>query len=183
MEEYGMTDEEYAELLKAAVNLASVETNLGNNKRYWTKGIVGPGAMTLAKIAKSVWNDGKALEGDYGEVPTGNDLALSRGLTQIKYESDIKNPELKALYDKDGITFENLDLPEKSALATLARLKFNDKFINPKTRWAGGKQMDEESRRQLYWKFGRLNDLVNPEPGDERYRDFLKHNGAGTRRA
>lgn len=156
MQDYGMSDSEFADLAKSAVNIAQQESSMGTGKRYLMKKMAGPGLVSLAKIAKSVYN---------GQELNPNNLAVSRGLTQIKYNEDIKNPELKALYDKEGITYSNLALsPKKSAHATLARLYHNDQNMQPIYRWSDGSAMDSDTARALYWNFGQLTDLENPSP-------------------
>jgi hypothetical protein len=52
----------------------------------------------------------------------GKDSANSRGLTQIKYDDDIKNPDLQKYYIDLGITGRNIKYdPDSMAKATLGR--------------------------------------------------------------
>ena len=156
MQDYGMSDSEFADLAKSAVNIAQQESSMGTGKRYLMKRLAGPGLVRLAKIATNLYN---------GEELSPQNLAVSRGLTQIKYSEDVKDPELKALYDKDGITSANIaSSPQKSAHATLARLYHNDKKMQPIYRWNDGSPMDTDTARALYWNFGQLTDFKNPSP-------------------
>lgn len=119
---------------------------MGTGKRYLAKSLAGPGVVGLAKIITNLYN---------GEELSPENLAVSRGLTQIKYSEDIKDPELKALYDKEGINFDNLALlPKKSAHATLARLHHNDQKMQYPYTWKDGSPMDTDTARALYWNFG-----------------------------
>lgn len=156
MQDYGMSDSEFADLAKSAVNIAQQESSMGTGKRYLMKRLAGPGLVRLAKITTNLYN---------GEELSPQNLAVSRGLTQIKYSEDVKDPELKALYDKDGITSANIaSSPQKSAHATLARLYHNDKKMQPIYRWNDGSPMDKDTARALYWNFGQLTDYGNPSP-------------------
>ena len=55
-----------------------------------------------------------------GQLPHNLEQEASRGFTQIKLKGD--NDEMQALYNTLGITGDNIDNPDISALATVARL-------------------------------------------------------------
>lgn len=146
MQKYNMSDEQYADVSKLAVNLAQRESTLGSGKSYQVRKFIPDSIIGLGK-----------------QILRGNSGYPSRGLTQIKYQQDIKNPELKQLYDEEGITDDNLqDSPEKMAAATVTRLMFNKKSLKPKYHYSDGEEIPSDVAQAMYWNRGRLTDGANP---------------------
>jgi hypothetical protein len=144
MQKYGLTDEEFASLARTAVNIANTESNFGDSERYWFK----------AQVPDEFIYAGKLLSGD--------DTALSKGLTQIKYQDDIKKyPELKRRYN--GLTeYQIATRPALAARATLEKLLFNDELLGNKTyHYSDGSEMPQEVARYIMWNAGKLTDRKN----------------------
>ena len=103
MNDFGLTDKEYADIASFAVNTANMETKLGDSPRYKIKSAIPDSILSLAK-----------------RISGKDNLDLSKGLTQIKYNTDLQvHPELEELYNKYKIT--NLEDPKQSAKATVLR--------------------------------------------------------------
>ena len=150
MEKYGMSDQEYADQATLAVNLAQRESGLGSGKSYNIRKFIPDSIIGLGK---------QILRGAPGYP--------SRGMTQIKYQQDINNPELKALYDSEGITDKNLQTdPEAMAKATITRLQFNKKSLKPKYHYTDGEEIPSDVAQAMYWNRGRLTDGKNPNITD-----------------
>ena len=150
MEKYGMSDQEYADQATLAVNLAQRESGLGSAKSYNMRKFIPDSVIGLGK---------QILRGAPGYP--------SRGMTQIKYQQDIKNPELKSLYDSEGITDDNLQSsPEAMAKATITRLQFNKKSLKPVYHYSDGEEIPSDVAQAMYWNRGRLTDGKNPNITD-----------------
>lgn len=150
MNKYNLSDQEYAEQAALAVNLAQRESSLGAGKSYNIRKFIPDSILGLGK-----------------QILRRNAGYPSRGLTQIKYQQDVKNPELKALYDTEGITDENLATdPEAMAKATIIRLQFNKKSLKPKYHYSDGEEIPSDVVQAIYWNRGRLTDGKNPNITD-----------------
>ncbi len=101
--QFGLTSDEYNRFAEMALGLAAQETKFGTSRRYNLKEIAGDAIIGLLKTIR----DGKAG-------------SRSRGLTQIKLGAD--NEAMQSLYNTLGITNDNINNPDISALATVARL-------------------------------------------------------------
>lgn len=145
MQRYGMTDKEFSDMAAMAVNIANHESNFGNSKRYKLKRHTPDFIIGLGKL-----------------VTQGRVNAPSRGFTQIKYQDDITNPELKAIYKREGVTDDNLrDNPEKMANATLGRLYHMKGYMKPVYHYSDNTVMQPEVAQYMYWNAGRLTDGAN----------------------
>lgn len=181
MQKYGITDQEYADAAALAVNLAQRESGLGSGLSYNVRRFVPDSLLHIGKsIVRREPKVGAAknllrfalnpIEGTmtalskYTDGQTGE---LSRGLTQIKYQQDIKNPELKELYDSERITEENLTTdPEAMAKATITRLQFNKKSLKPKYHYTDKTEIPSDVVQAIYWNRGKLTDYLNPNITD-----------------
>lgn len=103
--QFNLSSDEYNHLAELALGIAQQESKFGTAYRYKFKEN-NQGLVNVMKIIK------------------GNNSANSRGYTQIKYDDDIKNKELKHIYNKLGITNNSLTNANNSAIATIARLAF-----------------------------------------------------------
>lgn len=90
MSDLGINGDVYNELAKLTLGIPNAETKYGTHQRYGIKN----NHQTLVNI-------GKYLE--------GNTSYNSVGMSQIKYDAHIKNPEIKELFKKYGITKEKLN--------------------------------------------------------------------------
>lgn len=140
-------------LAELAMGIAGQESKFGNSNKYKIK----ESSQGLVSFVKDI---------------KGNDSANSRGLTQIKYKADIKNKELKALYDKYKITEENLTDPRKAAIATILRLCFiyNTEILGRDFKGSQGVKIDPYDAL-LYKYQGKRNELSNQSatPNDNIY--------------
>ena len=93
MQKYGWTDEDFTNYSKIALNLAKQESDYGRGKRYIAKAVIPDEYIQDAKLVKGVWdwaiNDSKF---------PWTISAPSKGLTQIKFKDDVKNPALRKAY-------------------------------------------------------------------------------------
>ena len=155
MKRYNLSDQQYADLSKFAINIAQKESGLGGGTSY-----------TLRKyIPEKILHLGK-------KIIRGSDTPLSRGLTQIKYNGDIKDSDLKKEYDYFGITDKNLiDNYDKMTQATIARAVINKRNLNSKKgisnyHYKNGQLIPEDVALALYWNRGKLTDYANPDPSN-----------------
>lgn len=80
---------------------------------------------------------------------------------------DVKNPELRYIYEDEEITDENLQTdPEAMARATIARLQFNKKSLQPKYHYKDGEEIPSDVTQAIYWNRGKLTDYLNPNITD-----------------
>lgn len=119
--ELRMDSDTYNRIAKLAMGIANQESEMGSGLMYALKN-VNNGVLV---------NAGKAI--------TFDNSANSRGMTQIKMTAD--NKELQKLYEKYGITYDNIVEPEKAALATMLRLgyMYNTEVVGRKFKRADGK--------------------------------------------
>ena len=150
MKKYNLTDNQYADLSRFAVNIASKESGLGSGIFYNMKRHAPDSMLALGK---------RVLRGNSG-VP-------SRGITQIKYQSDIRDPMLKKEYDELGITDKGLETdPNIMAKATIARTMRGDIQLRtgndgkPYT-YSDGTIIPQNTARAILWNRGRLTSGKN----------------------
>ena len=94
---------------------------MGNSERYVAKNSVRRYFPTIFDGAKFVKNTLDWINGDEFKS-----MSPSLGMTQIKYDDDISNPQLKKMYNDAGVNKINIDFdPKMQAAATLARLMYN----------------------------------------------------------
>lgn len=150
MRKYGMTDKEFSDMAAMAVNVAKHESNFGNSERYKLKQYTPDFLIGLGKLVTQGYVD-----------------APSRGFTQIKYQDDVTNPELKVIYQREGVTDDNIqDSPEKMARATLGRLHYIQGQMQPVYHYSDGTIMQPEVAQYIYWNAGRLTDGANRNISD-----------------
>lgn len=104
-QKFGLTSDEYNHLAELALGIAEQESKFGTSSRYKTKDAIPDWMLSIIKY-----------------VSRGNSGARSRGYTQIKNKSDIK--ELQEIYKQLGINNETIGKADKSAIATIARLAY-----------------------------------------------------------
>lgn len=116
MKDLNINNETYNRLATVALKIAKEESNFGQSKKYKIQETIEstkPSALALA-VFKTL-SDG--------------DGTLSLGLT--KYKIAYANEELKKIFDKYEITYDNIDSnilePEKSAIATIIQLSEYEK--------------------------------------------------------
>ena len=155
MKKYNINDQTYSDLSKFAVNIAQRESGLGEGTSYTLRKYIPDGIIHLGKT-----------------IVRGSDAPLSRGLTQIKYESDIKDPDLKKEYDYFGINDQNLASNyDKMAQATIARAIINKRNLNSQKginnyHYSNGELIPEDVALAMYWNRGKLTDYANPHPSN-----------------
>jgi hypothetical protein len=94
---------------------------MGNSERYIAKNSVRRYFPAVFKGAKFMKNTLDWINGD-----NFKSMNPSLGMTQIKYDDDVSNPQLKKMYDDAGVNKINIDFdPEMQAAATLTRLMYN----------------------------------------------------------
>lgn len=118
--EFGLTSDEYNRFAEMALGIAAQETRFGMARSY--KGKKAARSLLGDAITDNVVNPlGRAARQILNlQVPHNLTDAASRGYSQIKLEGD--NDAMQKIYDTYGITGDNIDTPEMSAIATLARL-------------------------------------------------------------
>lgn len=156
MQTYNLSDDEYAKLSKLALNLASRETELGKGISYNVRRVLPDQTLHLIK-----------------SMVRKNDSPISRGLTQIKYDQDVKNvPWLKEQYNKFGINDSNLQNNfDKMALATVIRSIYNNKILQKNNKgkqyeYSDGTNIPGDEAAAIYWNRGKLTNKLNPNPSN-----------------
>ena len=99
MKDLALSSDEYNDIALVAMGIAQQESDFGDSQKYKLKEY-GQWAIDILKWVK------------------GNNSYNSRGLTQMKLES-YTDPVTKNLLYKYNITSDDLDNPEKSAIATM----------------------------------------------------------------
>lgn len=120
--QFGLTSDEYNRFAELALGLAAQETKFGTAKSF--KGKKGARSLLGNAITDNIVNPlGRAAKAIiHGQMPHNIGGEASRGLSQIKLAGD--NEGMQNVYSQLGITGDNIDSPEYSALATLARLAY-----------------------------------------------------------
>jgi hypothetical protein len=96
-----LDNDTYNNLAQLAVGIAGQETDFGRSTKYWVK-------------EKMPWTV------SVGKFFSGNKSVNSRGYTQMKV--DAYNDDVKKQLKEYGITSDNVNQPDKSALATVIAL-------------------------------------------------------------
>ena len=154
MRKYHLSDQQYADLSKFALNLTSAESDGGRDRNVFKRTYIYPDWLIHA---------GKLIK-------RGKDSANSRGLTQIKYDDDIDNPDLQKYYKDLGITGRNIKYdPSAMARATLGRTLWIQDELQKQTggqpiHYADGTEMPQETAQYLYWNRGKVTDGANGNP-------------------
>lgn len=150
MNQYNLSDNEYADLTKKALNLSSFESDRGRSSSVFKKTFIYPDWLIHA---------GKIIK-------RGKDSANSRGITQIKYNDDIKIPELNKIYTNLGITDHNLKYNASTmGRATLGRLLWVKNQLKGKSlHYTDGTKIPDEIATYLYWNRGKVTDRANGNP-------------------
>lgn len=151
MQKFGLTDQEYADLSKFAVNIAQRESQLGHSVLYKAKKWIPDAVMDFGK-----------------KFGRGRPSPPSRGITQIKYQADIQNPEYKKVYDQLGISDHKLQYDyDTMAKATIARAVLNAKHLGNNTyHYSDGTEIPQEEAWAIYWNRGKLTDNINQPPSN-----------------
>lgn len=150
LQQYGMSDSEFASMAALAANLAQHETAMGRSYRYRVKQLLPDWVIGAIKFFC-----GRKID------------SPSRGFTQIKYKDDLTIPELCQMYKVFDITDDNIQHdPRKMADATLARLYYNKSRMNSVYHWSDGEEIPDDVAQYLYWNAGKLTDGKNPNMND-----------------
>ena len=139
----GLSSGVYNDLAQLAMGIADQETKFGSSTKYSFKSSM----PWLVNSAKWIAN---------------NNSANSQGITQIKYDADIRNEDLKKIYDDLGITKDSLQTPEGAAKATLARLAFIYKTEVLGKKFTGADGIEVSPLDALLYKYmGKNGELKN----------------------
>ena len=139
----GLSSGVYNDLAQLAMGIADQETKFGSSTKYSFKSSM----PWLVNSAKWIAN---------------NNSANSQGITQIKYDADIRNEDLKKIYDDLGITKDSLQTPEGAAKATLARLAFIYKTEVLGKRFTGADGIEVSPLDAVLYKYmGKNGELKN----------------------
>lgn len=143
MQKYNISDNDWADISKQAVNLTGVETKNGTSARYWIKNHIPDIGLKLVQ-----------------KLTRGKVSPISRGLTQIKiYPQQI---ELNKEYNKYGINDSTLkNRPELQGKATILKLLYNRQTMRPNYTWKDGSLMSKTDANNIYWNRGRITSGKN----------------------
>lgn len=140
---FNLTSDEYNHLAELALGIAEQESKFGTSDRYKAKSLISDWMMDAAKY-----------------ISRGNSGARSRGYTQIKNQSD--NEELRKIYEELGIDNDSINLADKSAIATIARLAYmyNNEVRGRNFKTADGNDLNPYHALMYKW-LGKNNELKN----------------------
>ena len=140
---FDLTSDEYNRLAELALGIAEQESKFGTSDRYKTKNLIPDWMMDTVKY-----------------ISRGNSGARSRGYTQIKTQSD--NEELRKIYKDLGIDDDSINLADKSAIATIARLAYmyNNEVRGRNFQTADGNNLDPYHALMYKW-LGKNDELKN----------------------
>ena len=176
--EFGLTSNEYNKLAQLAVGIAQQESKFGTAKSYKIKQMTGDIGQDAAQYVRGVIKDIKknpiknyfasrlglsALHAStHGSGREGMNAANSKGYSQIKYDADITNTELKTKYDKLGVTKQSLETAQGSAIATIARLAYMYNTEIKGRTFKGENNSNIDKYDALLYKYqGKHNELKN----------------------
>lgn len=150
MQKYNMSDQEWANISKQAVNLTGVESKNGTSIRFAIKNNLPDFVLRLAQ-----------------KVSRGESGPLSRGLSQIKIFPN--DTQLNKQYTQYGINDTTLKkYPKLQGKATVLKLLHNRQSMENNYTWKDGSPMSSVDANNIYWNRGRLtsgkndkNDLSN----------------------
>lgn len=143
MKEKGMSDSQWANLSKHAVNITGVESKNGTSFRYKVKSAMPDWMLHATQY-----------------VARGKTMPISRGLSQIKVVPSQK--QLNARYSKYGINDQTLkDSNFKQGQATILKMDENRKSMKSSYTWKDGTPMTTEEANNIYWNRGRLTSGLN----------------------
>jgi len=126
----------YNDIAELTLGVAGQETDYGNSVKYKLK---------------------TELVQDALKTVTGNNSYNSKGITQIKYDAQIKNEEVAKLFNKYGITKDNLESGDKAAIAQLILFATMYKYELPNYKDVNIDDMD----KLLYLNQGKSSELKN----------------------
>lgn len=140
---FDLTSDEYNRLAELALGIAEQESKFGTSDRYKTKDLIPDWMMDTVKY-----------------ISRGNSGARSRGYTQIKTQSD--NEELRKIYEDLGIDDDSINLADKSAIATIARLAYmyNNEVRGKNFQTADGNNINPYHALMYKW-LGKNDELKN----------------------
>ena len=143
MQKYNLSDNDWANISKQAVNLTGVETKNGSSLRYWIKEHIPDSGLKLVQ-----------------KLTRGKVSPISRGLTQIKVYPQQK--ELNSQYHKYGINEDSLkNNPTLQGKATVLKLLYNRQTMKPSYTWTDGSPMSQTDANNIYWNRGKLTSGKN----------------------
>ena len=155
MRKYNLSDNDWVNISKQAVNLTGVETKNGTSLRYWIKEHIPDSGLKLMQ-----------------KLTRGKVSPISRGLTQIKIYHQQK--ELNSQYRKYGINENSLKSnPALQGKATVLKLLYNRQTMKPSYTWKDGSPMSQTDANSIYWNRGKLtsgkNDRNDPSNNGVQY--------------
>ena len=143
MQKYNLSDNDWANISKQAVNLTGVETKNGSSLRYWIKEHIPDSGLKLVQ-----------------KLTRGKVSPISRGLTQIKIYPQQK--ELNSQYRKYGINEDSLKSnPALQGKATVLKLLYNRQTMKPSYTWKDGSPMSQTDANNIYRNRGKLTSDKN----------------------
>ena len=143
MKEIGMSDAQWADLSRQAVNITGVESKNGTSARYAIKSALPDWMLHAVQY-----------------VTRGKTMPLSRGLSQIKIIP--AQTQLNTRYTRYGINDQTLkDSNFKQGQATVLKLDENRKSMKSNYTWKDGTPMTSEEANNIYWNRGRLTSGLN----------------------
>lgn len=139
----GLSDSQWADLSRQAVNITGVESKNGTSVKYKVKSILPDWALHATQWAFR-----------------GKTMPISRGLSQIKIYPNQK--QLNARYSKYGINDQTLKNSNfKQGQATILKMDENRKSMKDSYTWKDGTPMTTEEATNIYWNRGRLTSGLN----------------------
>lgn len=121
-EKFNLSSDEYNRFAEMALGLAEQETKFGTATSYAGKKLIRNvvGDTLMDSVVNPIGRAAKAIKEK--RLPHNLFTGASRGYTQIKVSDD--NKGMREVYDALNINEGNIDSPEVSALATMARLAY-----------------------------------------------------------
>lgn len=143
MKKYHLSDNDWANISKQAVNLTGVESKNGTSVRFWVKKHLPDGFLRLTQ-----------------KLTRGKVSPISRGLTQIKVYPGQK--DLNKIYSSYGINEDTLKgSPTLQGKATILKLLYNQQSMKPSYTWKDGSPMSQTDANSIYWNRGVLTSGKN----------------------
>lgn len=143
MKERGMSDKQWADLSKQAVNITGVESRGGTSAGY---------------VIKSALPDWMLHAAQY--ITRGTTAPISRGLSQIKVSPFQKQLNAKyAKYNINDRTLKNSNF--KQGQATILKLDQIRNSMKSDYTWKDGTPMTSEEASNIWWNRGKVTSGLN----------------------
>lgn len=159
MKKYGLTDSEFADISKNAVNMMGTESNYGKGVSFYVRSLIPP--EERQKLRNMLYK---------------KKAGLSHGLSQLKISPNEDSNGLKEDYRVFNVNDETLERrPDLQGQATVLKIYDNRQRYPGKYRFSNGRVMTSGEKDSIIWNRGKITDKINTAPEDLSIRDRISN--------